>query len=63
MLAAYDKARMGDIRLRVQGIDLLNRASMADVQALRDVRAAGLSALYALPQIRHMLMRMGLGVA
>ena len=63
MLAAYDKARMGDIRLRVQGIDLLNRASMADVQALRDVRAAGLSAIYALPQIRHMLMRMGLGVA
>jgi len=62
MMDAYEKARMRDIRLRVQGIDLLNRASMMRAQPLRDARALGLNALYALPSVRHTLMRMGLGV-
>ena len=63
MLDAYARARQRDIHLRVQGIDLLNRASMAEAQPLRDARAAGLNALYALPPVRHTLMRMGLGVS
>jgi 2-octaprenyl-6-methoxyphenol hydroxylase len=62
MLDAYHKARIGDIRLRVQGIDLLNRASMVSAQPLRDARAAGLSALYSLAPVRRTLMQMGLGV-
>ncbi|NIZ14504.1 UbiH/UbiF family hydroxylase [Phaeobacter sp. HF9A] len=62
MLDAYDKARHGDIKLRVSGIDLLNRASMIEARPLRDLRAGGLSALYSLPQVRRMLMQMGLGV-
>ena len=61
MLEAYHMARSRDVALRVQGIDLLNRASMAQSQPLRDLRAAGLQALYAAPPVRHTLMRMGLG--
>ncbi|MCB1340071.1 MAG: UbiH/UbiF family hydroxylase [Pseudooceanicola sp.] len=62
MLDAYHRARINDIRLRVQGIDLLNRASMAAPRALRNARAAGLNALYAAAPVRHLLMRMGLGL-
>lgn len=62
MLDSYHRKRIGDIRLRVQGIDILNRASMMDAQPLRDARAAGLSALYALAPVRKTLMQMGLGV-
>lgn len=62
MLDAYHTARIGDIRLRVQGIDLLNRASMVSAQPLRDARAAGLNALYSLAPVRRTLMQMGLGV-
>lgn len=63
MLLAYEKARMGDIKLRVRGIDLLNRASQASSPALRDARAMGLSALYSMGPVRKILMQMGLGVA
>ncbi|MEY8828438.1 UbiH/UbiF family hydroxylase [Sedimentitalea sp. XS_ASV28] len=62
MLDAYHAARFRDVSLRAQGIDLLNRASMAQARPLRDARAAGLNALYALPQVRRTLMQMGLGV-
>ena len=62
MLAAYHKARYGDITLRLRGIDLLNRASRAHAPLARDARAAGLSALYAATPVRKMLMQMGLGM-
>jgi 2-octaprenyl-6-methoxyphenol hydroxylase len=62
MLDSYHRKRIGDIRLRVQGIDILNRASMMEAQPLRDARAAGLSAIYALAPVRKTLMQMGLGV-
>ena len=61
MLDAYHKARYGDITLRVNGIDILNRVSQANSGFARDARAAGLSALYAAPPLRKMLMQMGLG--
>lgn len=63
MLMAYEKARMSDIKLRMRGIDLLNRASQASSPALRDARAMGLNALYNLGPVRKTLMQMGLGVA
>ena len=63
MLMAYDKARMSDIKLRVRGIDLLNRASQASSPVMRDARAMGLSALYSMGPVRKTLMQMGLGVA
>ncbi len=62
MLETYHKARIRDVTLRARGIDLLNRASMLHARPLRDARAAGLGALYALPAVRHTLMLMGLGV-
>jgi len=62
MLETYHRRRHGDVQVRVTGIDLLNRASMADAQTLRDARAQGLKALYGLPPVRKSLMRMGLGV-
>ena len=61
MLDSYHRARHNDIAVRVKGIDLLNRASMISAQPLRDARAAGLSALYALGPVRKMVMQMGLG--
>jgi len=62
MLDAYHKARIRDVKLRVQGIDLLNRASMVELRPLRDARALGLNALYSLAPVRRVLMQMGLGV-
>ena len=62
MLDRYHQARIRDIRVRVQGIDLLNRASMMQPRLLRDARAVGLNALYALAPVRKTLMQMGLGV-
>ena len=62
MLDAYHNARHNDVALRVQGIDLLNRASQMSVPALRDARAMGLNALYSLAPVRRTLMQMGLGV-
>lgn len=61
MLDAYHNARIRDIQIRVQGIDLLNRASMVKARPLRDMRGLGLDALYALAPIRKNLMQMGLG--
>ncbi|WP_299970671.1 UbiH/UbiF family hydroxylase [uncultured Roseobacter sp.] len=62
MLDAYHTARHSDVALRVRGIDLLNRASQVSTPALRDARAAGLNALYAMSPVRKTLMQMGLGV-
>jgi 2-octaprenyl-6-methoxyphenol hydroxylase len=62
MLDAYERRRHRDIQTRVMGIDALNRASMAGGQMLRDLRGAGLEALYAVAPVRRALMRAGLGV-
>ncbi|MBK0329081.1 UbiH/UbiF family hydroxylase [Rhodobacteraceae bacterium F11138] len=62
MMTAYHQGRIKDVKLRVQGIDFLNRASMASARPLRDARAMGLSALYALAPVRRGLMQMGLGI-
>ena len=62
MLASYERRRMADIRMRVTGIDLLNRASMAGARPLRDARATGLNLLYGIAPVRRGLMRLGMGV-
>ncbi len=62
MLETYHRHRHTEIRARVTGIDLLNRASMMRAQPLRDVRAMGLNAIYALAPVRKTLMQLGLGV-
>ncbi|KPA20088.1 2-octaprenyl-3-methyl-6-methoxy-1,4-benzoquinol hydroxylase [Shimia sp. SK013] len=62
MLETYHRRRFAEVKLRVQGIDMLNRASMVEARPLRDARAMGLNALYSLAPVRKTLMQMGLGV-
>lgn len=61
MLDAYHKARIGDIAMRVTGIDLLNRVSQAKSPMARDARAFGLNALHQVTPVRKTLMQLGLG--
>jgi 2-octaprenyl-6-methoxyphenol hydroxylase len=61
MLAEYNRRRHGEVKARVAGIDLLNRASMLHAQPLRDARAMGLKAIYALAPVRKTIMQLGLG--
>ncbi len=56
------RARHWEVQLRVTGIDALNRASMMGAPVLRNLRAAGLDALYSLAPLRRTMMRAGLGV-
>ena len=61
MLETYERRRHAEIRARVAGIDLLNRASMMRAQPLRDARAMGLNAIYSMAPVRKTLMQLGLG--
>lgn len=61
MLDAYARKRAPDIRWRMQGIDALNRASIAGAAPLRQMRALGLKAIHDVLPIRKQLMTMGLG--
>lgn len=62
MLATYHRRRWPEVKARVTGIDLLNRASMLSARPLRDLRAGALSALYSLKPVRTTLMKAGLGM-
>jgi 2-octaprenyl-6-methoxyphenol hydroxylase len=59
---AYHRRRHWEVQVRVTGIDLLNRASMAGAQPLRDLRARALDLLYSTKPVRQTLMRAGLGL-
>lgn len=61
MLGEYARQRMPDIRLRVAGIDALNRASMVGGPALSRLREEGLKLLHDVVPLRRALMRAGLG--
>ena len=61
MLREFNRLRHREVQVRSVGIDLLNRASMMEAQPLRDLRAAGLNAIYSMPQVRKLMMQMGLG--
>ena len=61
MLDAYTKRRHPDARLRVAGIDALNRASMAGSLSVQALRAAGIRALHDATPVRRSLMKLGLG--
>lgn len=62
LLDAYQRARHRDIQLRVKGIDMLNRASIAGLPVLQDMRRWGMQALHDIKPIRTAVMQMGLGV-
>ncbi|MBR9652816.1 UbiH/UbiF family hydroxylase [Thalassovita aquimarina] len=61
MLDTYHRRRHTEVHARVTGIDLLNRASMIESRPLRNLRAAGLNAIYSLAPVRKTMMQMGLG--
>lgn len=61
MLARYARARHPDIRLRVAGVDALNRASMAGQPAAQALRVKGIEVLFGIAPLRKSLMRLGLG--
>ena len=62
MLDAYHRRRWAEVRLRVAGVDALNRASMVGAQPLRDARAAALSLFYGVKPVRQALMQLGMGM-
>ena len=61
MLTAYDRARNKDVLVRLHGIDLLNRASLAADPNLRAIRLKGLQFLHSSITSRKLAMRVGLG--
>lgn len=61
-LAAYHRRRWPEVRLRLAGVDALNRASMLAPRPLRDARASALHALYSLAPVRRGLMQLGIGM-
>ena len=61
MLDRYARQRHPDIRLRVAGIDALNRASIAGSPLAQALRGRGIAALYGFGPVRRGLMQMGLG--
>lgn len=61
MLDSYARQRHPDIKLRVAGIDALNRASMLGNPMAQDLRAKGIAALYGITPVRRSLMQLGLG--
>lgn len=61
MLDQYQRLRHSDIKLRVTGIDALNRASMAGSPVMQNLRGFGIKALHDIKPIRTTLMQLGLG--
>ncbi len=62
-LDRYNRARWPEVAARVAGIDLLNRAAMAGMPPLRDLRGAAMGLLHDAAPVRRTLMRAGLGLA
>lgn len=60
-LARYEARQLPMIMAKVAGIDLLNRASMAEAQPLRDLRRLGLSVINRVSPVRNLAIRAGLG--
>jgi 2-octaprenyl-6-methoxyphenol hydroxylase len=63
MLAAYQRARSGDVAFRTTAIDLLNRSLLQDLLPLAVLRSAAMHALTSSSTLRHLLMRAGMGTA
>lgn len=61
VLREYHRARWPDMAARIKGVDVLNRAAMAQSQNLRDLRRAGLKLLYGFEPLRKAAMKTGLG--
>ncbi len=62
MIDTYNRHRWAEVRARVAGVDVLNRASMAGAQPLRDLRGRALDLLYSAAPVRRGLMHLGMGL-
>lgn len=60
VVAAYDRARTADVRLRTGAVDALNRTLLTDLMPADLLRGAGLLALSRLRPLRRLVMRQGL---
>ena len=60
MLDRYHARRHPAARVRVAGIDALNRASMAGLPVAQRLRAFGIKALHDVAPVRHGLMQLGM---
>lgn len=60
VLAAYDKSRQRDVRLRTGAVDALNRTLLTDLLPADLLRGAGLLALSRVGPLRRLVMRQGL---
>jgi 2-octaprenyl-6-methoxyphenol hydroxylase len=61
MLAAYARAREGDIRARAAVIDLFNRVVGSGAAPMQAARLMGLRAVHGVAPLRQAVMRAGLG--
>ncbi|KQU51126.1 ubiquinone biosynthesis protein UbiH [Bosea sp. Leaf344] len=59
-MAAYDRSRQGDVRLRTGAVDMLNRTLLTDLVPADLLRGAGLLALSRLGPLRRLVMKQGL---
>ncbi len=62
MLAAYEKDRAKDIKMRAGAVDILNRICRSDLAPIAALRRVGLSAVADIAPIRMKAMQTGLGV-
>jgi 2-octaprenyl-6-methoxyphenol hydroxylase len=60
-LAAYHRARQGDVRSRMLAVELLNRSLLTDFLPAQAVRGLAFAAAASVPVVRRALMRQGLG--
>lgn len=60
VVAAYDRARTADVRLRTGAVDALNRTLLTDLLPADLLRGAGLLALSRIGPLRRLVMRQGL---
>ncbi|MEM6607457.1 MAG: UbiH/UbiF family hydroxylase [Pseudomonadota bacterium] len=61
MLREYHRSRYPETRARVLGVDLLNRASMAQMVPVQALRARASRMLHEVTPLRHLAMHMGMG--
>ncbi|WEK49080.1 MAG: UbiH/UbiF family hydroxylase [Candidatus Kaistia colombiensis] len=59
-IAAYDRARAGDILSRTTAVDALNRTLLTDFLPVQALRGIGLFAIDRLPKLKRLVMRQGL---
>ncbi len=63
VLAAYDRARRGDVLSRTAAVDVLNRTLLSDFLPVQAVRGAGLFLLDRLPSLRRLAMKQGVALS